>query len=96
MAQDRVTQRDDDLSALQATMRDLQSEKRKLGDEKSSAQYGLELEIERVKRDLIAVEDDLIRAREEVERSEERSRQRDVEVSALVRSRNDLINSADV
>lgn len=68
-------------------MRSLETERRKLGDEKSSTTRGFELEIERMERDLVALEDDLLRAREEVERGEDRLRQKDLEVAAMVCSR---------
>ena len=83
-ARDRVAQKDMDLAVVQTSLRSLETERRKLGDERSSARYGLEHEIERVKRDLIAAEDDLQRARDELDRSEERLRQKDMEVSSMV------------
>ena len=56
-----------------------------MGDERTSAKHGLELEIERMERDLVALEVDLAKAREEVERGEGRLRQRDIEMAAMVR-----------
>jgi len=78
------------LAAVQASLRSLETEKRKMGDERSSAEHGLELDIERMERDLVALEDDLARAREEVERAEDRLRQKDVEMATMVRFKMNL------
>lgn len=83
-ARDRVTQRDRDLTAVQSSLKSLESDRRKLGDEKSSIRSGLEFEIERVKRDLLAAEDDLQRARDDVVRGEDRLRQKDIEMANMV------------
>jgi hypothetical protein len=56
----------------------LEDERRKLGDEHTSDRFSLELEIERVKRDLINAEDQLDQARRDLTK-------RDLEVAQMVR-----------
>jgi len=84
-ARDRVAQRDRDLLSVQTALRSLETERRKLGVEHTSDRFSLELEMERVKRDLAAAEDELDRARGEVDAREETLRQRDLERAQLVR-----------
>jgi hypothetical protein len=55
----------------------LEDERRKLGDEHTSDRFSLELEIERVKRDLINAEDQLEGARRDLTK-------RDLEVAQMV------------
>jgi hypothetical protein len=57
----------------------LEDERRKLGDEHTSDRFSLELEIERVKRDLINAEDQLEAARRDLTK-------RDLEVAQMVSS----------
>ncbi len=83
-ARDRVAVRDRDLLSVQNALRSLEDERRKLGDEHTSDRYSLELEMDRVKRDLMVVEDELDRARADVDAREETLRQRDLERAQLV------------
>lgn len=62
----------------------MEDERRKLGDEHTSDRFSLELEIERVKRDLIHAEDQLDQARRDLTK-------RDLEVAAMVRDTNSTI-----
>lgn len=77
-ARERVAMRDKDLSKVQNMLRGLEDERRKFGDEATSDKFGLELEMERVRRDLQGAENDLEEAREALEK-------RDVEYSQMVR-----------
>jgi len=77
-ARERVSLRDRDLASVQSALRSLEDERRKLGDEHTSDRFSLELEIERVKRDLIHAEDQLDQARRDLTK-------RDLEVAAMVR-----------
>jgi hypothetical protein len=56
----------------------LEDERKKLGDEHTSDRFSLELEIERVKRDLMNAEDQLDQARRDLTK-------RDLEVAQMVR-----------
>lgn len=55
-----------------------------IGDEHTSDRFSLELEIDRLKRDLARCEDDLDAARDDLERREKQSRQQEVELAELV------------
>jgi hypothetical protein len=69
--------RDQDLASVQSALRNLEDERRKLGDEHTFDRFSLELEIERVKRDLIHAEDQLEQARRDLTK-------RDLEVATMV------------
>jgi septal ring factor EnvC (AmiA/AmiB activator) len=73
-----VSLRDKDLASVQAALRGLEDDRKKLGDEHTSDRFSLELEIERVKRDLEQCEDELDRAKADLH-------DRDVEYGQLVR-----------
>ncbi len=85
-ARDRVAMRDRDLANVQTALRSLEDERRKMGDAASSDQRSLELEIDRLRRDLGACEDDLDRARDEVREKEQVLHDRDLELAELVSS----------
>ena len=89
-ARDRLTERDRDLLSVQGALQSLEDERRKLGDEQTSDRSSLELEMNRVKRDLTAAKDELKRARGEVDGSEEKLRQRDLERAQLLEKLRDL------
>jgi hypothetical protein len=55
-----------------------------IGDEHTSDRFSLELEIDRLKRDLARCEDDLDAARDDLVRREEQSRQQEMEMSEMV------------
>ena len=61
----------------------MEDERRKLGDEHTSDRFSLELEIERVKRDLMNAEDQLEAARRDLTK-------RDLEVAQMVSPRFNL------
>lgn len=69
---------------LQSALKSLETDKRRIGDDHFDARKSLELEIDRVKRDLRRSEEELDRASEEVERLDEELKQQRGEVSDLV------------
>ncbi|KAJ6567603.1 hypothetical protein DFH09DRAFT_1261407 [Mycena vulgaris] len=75
--------RDADLAAVQAALQALEGESRRAGETHSSARFSLELEADRVKRDLERVEAELARARAELAERESRGRGRDEVIDAL-------------
>ncbi|GMK57402.1 hypothetical protein CspeluHIS016_0402360 [Cutaneotrichosporon spelunceum] len=89
-ARDRVALRDRDLTNVQTALRSLEDERRKIGDAANSDQRSLELEIERLHRDLGACEDDLDRARDEVREKEQVLHDRDMELAELIDKTRDL------
>ncbi|WWD18405.1 hypothetical protein CI109_102855 [Kwoniella shandongensis] len=91
-ARDRVALRERDLASVEHALRDLEDERRKIGDDHTSDRFGLELEIERVKRDLERCEDELEVARRELDGRDERLRSRDIEVARMLDKQRDLEN----
>lgn len=72
-----MAERDRDLASVQKALRGLEDEQQKLGNEHTSDRFSLELEIDRVKRDLLRAEGDLDQARKDLTR-------RDLEVAQMV------------
>ncbi|WVQ80511.1 hypothetical protein IAT38_002616 [Cryptococcus sp. DSM 104549] len=91
-ARDRVALRDRDLAAVEHSLHELEDERRKAGDEHTSDRFGLQLELERVQRDLGRCEDELEIARRELEKRDEGLRSRDIEVARMLDSQRDLEN----
>jgi DNA repair exonuclease SbcCD ATPase subunit len=75
--------RDSDLAAVQAALQTLEGESRRAGETHSSARFSLELEVDRVKRDLERVEAELARARTELAERDSRGRGRDEIMDAM-------------
>ncbi|KAK8858516.1 hypothetical protein IAR55_002743 [Kwoniella newhampshirensis] len=91
-ARDRVALKEKDLASVEHALRDLEDERRKIGDNHTSDRFGLELEIERMKRDLGRCEDELEAARKDLEARDERLRARDIEVARMLDKQRDLEN----
>ncbi|KAJ7713473.1 hypothetical protein DFH07DRAFT_1068670 [Mycena maculata] len=75
--------RDADLAAVQAALQALEGESKRAGETHSSARFSLELEVDRLKRDLERVEAELGRARAELAERESRGRGRDEVMDAM-------------
>nr|KIR89442.1 hypothetical protein I308_00449 [Cryptococcus tetragattii IND107] len=91
-ARERLSLRDRDLSEVERKLHDLEDERRKLGDEHTSNRFGLELEIDRVKRDLQRCEDELDIAKRELEKKNENLRDRDIELATMLDKQRDIEN----
>ncbi|WRT67702.1 uncharacterized protein IL334_004674 [Kwoniella shivajii] len=91
-ARDRVSQRDQDLASVESALRSLEDERKKIGDEHTSDRFGLELELERVRRDLIRAEEDLESLRRELADREEGLRERDLDLARMLDKQRDLEN----
>ncbi|EAL21033.1 hypothetical protein CNBD4090 [Cryptococcus deneoformans B-3501A] len=91
-ARERIDLRDRDLSQVERKLHDLEDERRKLGDEHTSNRFGLELEIDRVKRDLQRCEDELDIAKRELEERNENLRDRDIELATMLDKQRDIEN----
>ncbi|WVQ72827.1 hypothetical protein IAR50_002388 [Cryptococcus sp. DSM 104548] len=91
-ARERVTLRDRDLARVEGKLQDLEDERRKLGDEHTSDRFGLELELERVQRDLQRLEDELEIERKEMDQKDEMLRERDLEVARMLDKHRDIEN----
>ncbi|KAK0189739.1 hypothetical protein F5146DRAFT_1139206 [Armillaria mellea] len=64
-------------------LRTLESESKRAGETHSTAQFSLQLEVDRLKRDLERVEDELGRARKELDERESKGRDRDGDLDKL-------------
>ena len=68
--QSLLTQRESDLGAVQSSLQGIESESKRLGETHTTARFSLQLEVDRLKRDLERLEDDLSRARKEIDDKE--------------------------
>ncbi|KAI0948832.1 hypothetical protein AcV7_009468 [Taiwanofungus camphoratus] len=81
--QSLLTQREADLEAVQSSLEALETESKKLGETHTTARFSLQLEVDRLKRDLERLEDDLARARKELYDREGKGRERDGVIDKL-------------
>lgn len=73
-------QREADLAAVQTALRNLEAAR----ESSTTDKFSLELELDRLRRDLERCEDELARARRELADAETRSREREVVVDKMV------------
>ena len=83
---ERVSERDRDVRDLQNALKGLESDKRRIGDDHLDDRRSLELEMDRVKRDLGRSEDELDHAKREVDRLEQSLAQLRSDLSDMVSS----------
>ncbi|KAI5899088.1 uncharacterized protein SCHCODRAFT_02604140 [Schizophyllum commune H4-8] len=72
-AESLLSQREADLEAVQQALQTLEAESKRLGESHTTARFSLQLEVDRLKRDLERLEDELSRARKELAEKEARS-----------------------
>ncbi|KAH8827898.1 hypothetical protein DL96DRAFT_1124588 [Flagelloscypha sp. PMI_526] len=82
-AESILRQREADLEAIRSALRDQENANRKAGDEATTARFSLQLEVDRLKRDLERVEDDLARARRDLDDKDSSSRQWNADIDRL-------------
>ncbi|THH29016.1 hypothetical protein EUX98_g5172 [Antrodiella citrinella] len=85
-----LTQRDEDLAAVQQALQTLEAESKKLGESHTTARFSLQLEVDRLKRDIDRLEDDLKRARKDLDDREGKGRDRDSVIDKLHSENRDL------
>jgi chromosome segregation ATPase len=85
-----LSERDADLAALQAALKNLEVETRRAGESHTSNKFSLELELDRLKRDVERMEDDLNRARAELADREAQNREREGQMDRLHAANRDL------
>jgi chromosome segregation ATPase len=83
VVRERMLERDRDVRDLQNALKGLESDKRRIGDDHMDDRRSLELEIDRVKRDLVRSQDDLEHAQQEVDRLESSLSQQRAELSEM-------------
>ncbi|PBK71752.1 hypothetical protein ARMSODRAFT_954593 [Armillaria solidipes] len=89
-AQSLLSQRETDIQAVQTALRTLESESKRAGETHTTTQFSLQLEVDRLKRDLERVEDELTRARKELNERESKGRDRDGDLDKLHGDNRDL------
>lgn len=80
-----LSQRTAELDSVRKTLDALEAESRKLGESHTTDRFSLELELDRLRRDLARCEDDLKRARTELADKEAKVRDRESAIDRLVR-----------
>ncbi|KAF9236200.1 hypothetical protein BU15DRAFT_64182 [Melanogaster broomeanus] len=85
-----LEQRQSDLKAVQDALKDNEEESKKLGDSHTTAKFSLQLEVDRLKRDIQTLEDALSRARQDIAAREGDTRERDLTIDNLHNEVRDL------
>lgn len=88
--QSLLTQRETDFQAVQSALQSMEQESRKAGETHTTAKFSLQLEVDRLKRDLERLEADLTRARKDVDDREHKGRDRDNVLDQLHADNRDL------
>ena len=82
-AQALLSQREADVAALQSALSTQEAAAKSQGEHATTARFSLQLEADRVKRDLERLEDELTRARKDLHERETRMRERDGVIDTL-------------
>ena len=75
--QSLLSQREKDLEAVQTALQTLETESKRIGETHTTTQFSLQLESDRLKRDVERLEDELSRARKDLDDKDARTRERD-------------------
>jgi chromosome segregation ATPase len=75
--QSLLSQRESDLEAVQSVLRDMEQRSKEIGETHTTARFSLQLEVDRLKRDVDRLEDELVRARKDVGDREGTTRDRE-------------------
>jgi chromosome segregation ATPase len=78
-----LEQRQSDLKAVQDALKGNEEESKKLGDSHTTTKFSLQLEVDRLKRDIQTLEDALSRARQDIAAREGNTRERDLTIDNL-------------
>ncbi|TDL18934.1 hypothetical protein BD410DRAFT_792731 [Rickenella mellea] len=89
-AQALLTQRERDLADVQDAIRALESESKKAGESHTTDRFSLQLEVDRLRRDIERVEADLTRARRDAEDQEAKVRDKEGALDRLHSENRDL------
>jgi len=85
-----LSEREADLQRVQSALQTLEGDGRRLGETHTTARFSLQLESDRLKRDLERLEDELARARKDLDDKETKNRDRDSVVDRLHVENRDL------
>lgn len=86
-----LSERANDIAELQNALSDKEAESRQLGESHTSDRFSLQLEVDRLRRDMEHLESDLKRAREELNTKDTRTRGHDDELDHLHAEKRDLL-----
>lgn len=81
--QSLLTQRENDLRDVENALGGLEEESKRRGEVDTTARFSLQLEVDRLKRDLERVEDELSRTRKEIDDKETKNRDKDSVIDKL-------------
>ncbi|KAG6375738.1 hypothetical protein JVT61DRAFT_2584 [Boletus reticuloceps] len=82
--------RHSDIKAVQDALKAKEEESKKLGDSHTTAKFSLQLEVDRLKRDVQTLEDALTRSRQDIAAREGNTRERDLTIDKLHNEARDL------
>ncbi|KAF8129354.1 hypothetical protein EV363DRAFT_1584743 [Boletus edulis] len=82
--------RHSDIKAVQDALKAKEEESKKLGDSHTTAKFSLQLEVDRLKRDIQTLEDALTRSRQDIAAREGNTRERDLTIDKLHNEVRDL------
>ena len=85
-----LSQREADLEAVQQALQTLEAERKRLGETHTTARFSLQLETDRMKRDMERLESELARARQDLSDKDAKIRERDSSLDKLHAENRDL------
>ncbi|KII89526.1 hypothetical protein PLICRDRAFT_160873 [Plicaturopsis crispa FD-325 SS-3] len=88
--QSLLAQRESDLEAVQTALQTIEAESKRAGETHTTARFSLQLEVDRLKRDIERLEDELARARKDLDERDGKSRDRDGALDKLHAENRDL------
>jgi len=88
--QSLLSQRESDLAAVQAALQAIEKESKKAGETHTTARFSLQLEVDRLKRDVERLEDELLRARKDIDERDTKTRDREGALDKLHAENRDL------
>jgi len=89
-AQSLLSQREADLQAVETSLQSIEVESKKAGEHHSTAKFSLQLEVDRLKRDVERLESELSRARKDLDDKDLKGRDRDSALDKLHSENRDL------
>jgi chromosome segregation ATPase len=88
--QSSLMQRESDLATVRFSLQGVKSESKRLGETHTTARFSLQLEVDRLKRNLVRLEDELTRARKDLDDREAKNCHRDINIDKLRAETRDL------
>lgn len=83
LAKALLAQRESDIAEIQAVLSKKDAESRRLGESASSDRFSLNLELERLRRDMARAEDEVVRLKKDLEERDAKARDREASLDKL-------------